>query len=153
MEGENAGEMGGDYYRILGVEKGANADEVKKAYRKMAMKWHPDKNTDKKEEAERRFKEIAEAYDVLVSARAARAAAPLAAPFAERRIARARTPRRAIRTRGKRTTGTARQASSAVQVAGQAATSSTGMLRTCFGSSSARVRARAGSRTCLRRRR
>ncbi|KAG8469677.1 hypothetical protein KFE25_006132 [Diacronema lutheri] len=57
--------MPGDYYAVLGLQKGASADEVKKAYRKMAMKWHPDKNTDKKEEAERRFKQIAEAYDVL----------------------------------------------------------------------------------------
>ena len=51
----------------------------------MAMKWHPDKNTDKKEEAERRFKQIAEAYDVLVRARAAR----LGARPAMRRVLRA----------------------------------------------------------------
>lgn len=77
--------MPGDYYAVLGLQKGASADEVKKAYRKMAMKWHPDKNTDKKEEAERRFKQIAEAYDVLVRARAAR----LGARPAMRRVLRA----------------------------------------------------------------
>lgn len=55
--------MGKDYYQILGIQKGANEDEVKKAYRKMALKYHPDKN--KSPNAEEKFKEIAEAYDVL----------------------------------------------------------------------------------------
>lgn len=53
-----------DYYKILGVQKGANADELKKAYRKMAMQYHPDKNQGDKT-AEQKFKEINEAYDVL----------------------------------------------------------------------------------------
>ena len=53
-----------DYYEILGVEKSANADEIKKAYRKAAIKFHPDKNPGDKE-AEEKFKEAAEAYDVL----------------------------------------------------------------------------------------
>lgn len=53
-----------DYYEILEVSKGANADELKKAYRKLAMKYHPDKNPNNKE-AEAKFKEINEAYDVL----------------------------------------------------------------------------------------
>ncbi|KOO23586.1 DNAj-like subfamily b member 2 [Chrysochromulina tobinii] len=53
------------YYELLGVDKNASADELKKAYRKMAMKWHPDKNQDKKQVAEKKFKEIAEAYEVL----------------------------------------------------------------------------------------
>lgn len=53
-----------DYYDILGVSKGASADEIKKAYRKMAIKYHPDKNPDNKE-AEEMFKEAAEAYEVL----------------------------------------------------------------------------------------
>ncbi|XP_010155861.1 PREDICTED: dnaJ homolog subfamily B member 5-like, partial [Eurypyga helias] len=55
--------MGKDYYKILGIQSGANEDEIKKAYRKMALKYHPDKNKDPS--AEEKFKEIAEAYDVL----------------------------------------------------------------------------------------
>ncbi len=56
--------MSKDYYKILGVEKNASEDDIKKAYRKMAMKYHPDKNPDNPE-AESKFKEAAEAYDVL----------------------------------------------------------------------------------------
>lgn len=55
--------MGKDYYNILGIKKGASEDEIKKAYRKQALKYHPDKN--KSPGAEEKFKEIAEAYDVL----------------------------------------------------------------------------------------
>lgn len=55
-----------DYYEILGVSKNADAKEIKKAYRKLAIKYHPDKNPDDKA-AEERFKEAAEAYDVLSS--------------------------------------------------------------------------------------
>ncbi|MEZ4856384.1 MAG: molecular chaperone DnaJ [Gelidibacter sp.] len=53
-----------DFYEILGVTKSASADEIKKAYRKMALKYHPDKNPDDKE-AEEKFKKAAEAYEVL----------------------------------------------------------------------------------------
>lgn len=53
-----------DYYSILGIERGASDDAVKKAYRKLAMRYHPDRNGGSKE-AEERFKEITEAYDVL----------------------------------------------------------------------------------------
>jgi len=53
-----------DYYQILGVQKGASADELKKAYRKLAMQYHPDKNPGDKK-AEEKFKEISHAYDVL----------------------------------------------------------------------------------------
>jgi molecular chaperone DnaJ len=56
--------MSKDYYKILGVEKGATPDEIKKAYRKKAMEFHPDKN-DGSVESESKFKEAAEAYDVL----------------------------------------------------------------------------------------
>ncbi|NXN93047.1 DNJB6 protein, partial [Rhinopomastus cyanomelas] len=54
-----------DYYEVLGVQKQASAEDIKKAYRKLALKWHPDKNPDNKEEAERQFKQVAEAYEVL----------------------------------------------------------------------------------------
>jgi curved DNA-binding protein CbpA len=57
--------MGLDYYKILGVDKAASADDVKKAYRNQARKWHPDKHPNNKDYAEEKFKEIAEAYDVL----------------------------------------------------------------------------------------
>jgi len=53
-----------DYYKTLGIAKGATADEIKKAYRKLAVKYHPDKNPDDNE-AEKRFKEVSEAYEVL----------------------------------------------------------------------------------------
>lgn len=53
------------YYEILGVERSSTERDVKKAYRRLALKWHPDKNPNNKEEAERKFKEISEAYDVL----------------------------------------------------------------------------------------
>lgn len=53
-----------DYYQVLGLTKGASKEEIKKAYRKLAVKYHPDKNPDDKE-AEKKFKEISEAYEVL----------------------------------------------------------------------------------------
>ncbi|MCH2197657.1 MAG: molecular chaperone DnaJ [Flavobacteriales bacterium] len=56
-----------DYYEVLGVSKGATDSEIKKAYRKLALKYHPDKNPDDKE-AEEKFKEAAEAYEVLSNA-------------------------------------------------------------------------------------
>ena len=56
-----------DFYEILGVTKSANDDEIKKAYRKLAIKYHPDKNPDDKA-AEEKFKEAAEAYEVLSNA-------------------------------------------------------------------------------------
>jgi len=52
-----------DYYEILGVAKDASAEEIKRAYRKLALQWHPDKN--KSAEAEEKFKEINEAYEIL----------------------------------------------------------------------------------------
>jgi len=54
-----------DYYDLLGVSKSATADEIKKAYRRQALEWHPDKHKDNKEAAEKRFKEINEAYQIL----------------------------------------------------------------------------------------
>ncbi|KAF0294887.1 DnaJ subfamily B member 2 [Amphibalanus amphitrite] len=54
-----------DYYRTLDVPKSATVEQIKKAYRKLALKWHPDKNPNNKDEATRRFKDISEAYEVL----------------------------------------------------------------------------------------
>ena len=53
-----------DYYEVLGVEKGAAHDDIKKGYRKLAIKYHPDRNPGDKE-AEEKFKEATEAYEVL----------------------------------------------------------------------------------------
>lgn len=55
--------MAKDYYKTLGILKGATEEDIKKAYRKLALKFHPDKN--KNAGAEEKFKEIAEAYEVL----------------------------------------------------------------------------------------
>lgn len=55
----------GDYYKILKVPKNAPLHEIKKAYKKLALRWHPDKNPDNTTEANKRFREISEAYEVL----------------------------------------------------------------------------------------
>ena len=54
-----------DYYEVLGVGPNAGSDEVKSAFRKAALQWHPDRNPQNKTQAEERFREIAEAYQVL----------------------------------------------------------------------------------------
>ncbi len=55
------------YYQILEVENNASLDDIKKAYRKLAIKYHPDKNPDNKEHAEEKFKEISQAYEILTN--------------------------------------------------------------------------------------
>jgi curved DNA-binding protein len=57
--------MAEDYYQVLGVDKKASPEEIKKAYRKLAVKWHPDKNPTNKAASEEKFKKISEAYAVL----------------------------------------------------------------------------------------
>ena len=58
--------MGKDYYVVLGCDKKATADELKKAYRKLALKWHPDRcPPDKKDAAQKKFQEVGEAFEVL----------------------------------------------------------------------------------------
>lgn len=57
--------MGVDYYKVLGVPRDASASAIKKAYHQLALKYHPDKNTDNREAAEQKFKQVSEAYDVL----------------------------------------------------------------------------------------
>ena len=54
-----------DYYEILGVTREATADEIKRSYRKLALKYHPDRNPDDSE-SEEKFKEAAEAYSILI---------------------------------------------------------------------------------------
>lgn len=57
--------MGKDYYKILDVSRDAGEDQIKKSYRKLALKWHPDRNMENKKQAEEQFKLISEAYEVL----------------------------------------------------------------------------------------
>jgi len=54
-----------DYYTVLEIDKTASSDDIKKSYRRLALKWHPDKNPNDQELATQKFKEISEAYEVL----------------------------------------------------------------------------------------
>lgn len=56
-----------EYYNLLEIDNNASNEDIKKAYRKMAIKYHPDKNPDNKEEAEQKFKEVSKAYEVLTN--------------------------------------------------------------------------------------
>uniref|UniRef100_A0A670YKP6 J domain-containing protein n=1 Tax=Pseudonaja textilis TaxID=8673 RepID=A0A670YKP6_PSETE len=54
-----------DYYKLLDIPRDASDNDIKKAYRKKALQWHPDKNPERKKYAEQKFKEVTEAYEVL----------------------------------------------------------------------------------------
>ncbi|KAB1264531.1 DnaJ-like protein subfamily B member 8 [Camelus dromedarius] len=58
-----------NHYEVLGLQAGASPEDIRKAYRRLALRWHPDKNPGNKEEAERRFKQVSEAYEVLSDCR------------------------------------------------------------------------------------
>ncbi|KRZ71912.1 DnaJ -like protein subfamily B member 6-B, partial [Trichinella papuae] len=62
----NSGDKHVSYYEVLGIHTESTDQEIKKAYRRLALRWHPDKNPHNKVEAEKRFKEISEAYEVLI---------------------------------------------------------------------------------------
>jgi DnaJ family protein A protein 2 len=66
---DNANVESDDYYQVLGVDKGVSIDDIRKNYKKLSLKYHPDRNMDKKEECERIFKRIGEAYEVLSDAK------------------------------------------------------------------------------------
>ena len=55
------------YYKVLGINHNASEEEIKKAYKKLALKYHPDRNIENKEEAANKFKEISEAYEILTN--------------------------------------------------------------------------------------
>jgi len=74
-----------DYYKVLGVDRSASAADITKAYRKLALKHHPDKNPDNREEAEAAFKSISEAYSVLSDAEKKREYAAASTPSSVRR--------------------------------------------------------------------
>ena len=57
--------MPADYYELLEVSKTSSREDIKKAYRRLALRWHPDKNPDNQEVATKKFKELSEAYEVL----------------------------------------------------------------------------------------
>ena len=54
-----------DYYQILGVDKNSSSEDIKKAYRKLSLKYHPDKNPDNIEESQKKFQELTEAFEIL----------------------------------------------------------------------------------------
>lgn len=75
-----------DFYEVLGVARTASADEIKAAYRKSALKWHPDRNPDNKQEAEVKFRESTEAYSVLSDAQKNRSTIPTVTPVFPARV-------------------------------------------------------------------
>ena len=104
-----------DYYKVLGVGKGASDEEIKKAYRKLARKYHPDRNPGDKK-AEERFKEISQAHDVLSDADKRKAYDRGSSPFGQLRQRRARA-RASIRARSRAASATSSTTSSAARAA------------------------------------
>src|SRR6266702_4451258 len=100
-----------DYYEVLGVSRTAAVEEIKSAYRKAALKWHPDRNPENKADAEVKFRECTEAYSVLSDPRRDSFTTPTAT-----RVFRARAPLRDLTIRFSRTSTTFSEISSASKI-------------------------------------